>query len=77
MTEDLADDFSVVGRQQSIARDNPRPSRLAAYAAFMQKWGVTKEKVAATELITNDLIDEINRFNSADIVAMAKAWKPK
>ena len=49
----------------------------SAYAAFMQKWGVTKEKVAATELITNDLIDEINRFNSADIVAMAKAWKPK
>ncbi|CAD6532947.1 hypothetical protein LMG27952_02679 [Paraburkholderia hiiakae] len=49
----------------------------SAYVAFMQKWGVTKVKVAANELITNDLIDEINGFNSADIIAMAKAWKQK
>lgn len=47
----------------------------AAYADFMQKWGVTKEKVPANELITNDLIDEINNFNRAEVVAAAKAYK--
>jgi NitT/TauT family transport system substrate-binding protein len=36
---------------------------------------VTKEKVPASDLITNELIDEINGFNQADIVAAAKAYK--
>jgi NitT/TauT family transport system substrate-binding protein len=49
----------------------------SAYVAFMQKWGVTREKVAASDLITNDLIGEINGFNSADVVAIAKTWKQK
>jgi NitT/TauT family transport system substrate-binding protein len=49
----------------------------SAYVAFMQKWGVTREKVAANDLITNDLIGEINGFNSADVVAIAKAWRQK
>jgi NitT/TauT family transport system substrate-binding protein len=47
----------------------------ATYTDFMQKWGVTKEKVPANDLITNELIDEINGFNQADIVAAAKAYK--
>ncbi|MGA7812083.1 hypothetical protein [Caballeronia sp.] len=50
----------------------------AAYVDFMQKWGVTKQKIPASgELITNDLINEINDFNQAEIIAMAKAYKEK
>jgi len=49
----------------------------SAYADFMQKWGVTKEKVPSNELITNDLIDEINNFNQAEVIATAKAYKEK
>jgi NitT/TauT family transport system substrate-binding protein len=49
----------------------------SAYADFMQKWGVTKEKVPANDLITNDLIDEINNFNQAEVIAAAKAYKEK
>ena len=49
----------------------------SAYADFMQRWGVTKEKIPANELITNDLIDEINDFSQAGIIAAAKAYKEK
>jgi NitT/TauT family transport system substrate-binding protein len=48
----------------------------AAYAVFLLKWGVIKEKVDAKDLITNELIDEINQFDAAKIVAEAKAYKP-
>jgi NitT/TauT family transport system substrate-binding protein len=48
----------------------------AAYADFMQKSGITREKVTAKDLITNELIDEINRFDAAKITAEAKAYKP-
>jgi NitT/TauT family transport system substrate-binding protein len=48
-----------------------------AYAEFMQKWGVTKVKVPGKELMTNDLIDEINAFDANALVAEAKAYKPK
>ncbi|MEX3982015.1 ABC transporter substrate-binding protein [Paraburkholderia sp. EG287A] len=47
----------------------------SAYTDFMQRWGVTKVKVPANELITNDLIDEINNFSQDKIIAMAKAYK--
>ncbi|WP_233809060.1 ABC transporter substrate-binding protein [Paraburkholderia sp. HP33-1] len=49
----------------------------SAYTDFMQKWGITKVKVPANELITNDLIDEINDFSQAKIIAMTKAYKDK
>jgi NitT/TauT family transport system substrate-binding protein len=49
----------------------------SAYSDFMQKWAVTKEKIPANELITNDLIDEINNFNQADVIAAAKAYRSK
>ena len=49
----------------------------AAYAAFLLKWGVIKEKVDAKDLITNELIDEINKFDASKIVAEAKAYKPR
>jgi len=47
-----------------------------AYVDFLLKWGVVKEKVPATDLVTNDLIDDINRFDAAAIVTQAKADKP-
>ncbi|RDK06833.1 ABC transporter substrate-binding protein [Cupriavidus lacunae] len=47
----------------------------AAYASFMEKWGITKGKVPAGELITNDLIEDINNFNQAEIAAAARAYK--
>jgi NitT/TauT family transport system substrate-binding protein len=49
----------------------------AAYAVFLLKWGVIKEKVDAKDLITNDLIDEINKFDAGKIAAEAKAYKPR
>jgi NitT/TauT family transport system substrate-binding protein len=47
-----------------------------AYTEFMQKSGITKEKVTAKDIITNELIDEINRFDSAKLSADARAYKP-
>ncbi len=46
-----------------------------AYIDFLVKWGVVKEKVPASQLVTNDLIDDINKFDAAAIIAQAKAWK--
>ncbi|HKE42052.1 MAG TPA: ABC transporter substrate-binding protein [Casimicrobiaceae bacterium] len=48
----------------------------AAYGEFLQKWGVIKEKVPASDLVTNELITEINDFDQAKISAEAKAYKP-
>jgi len=39
---------------------------------FLVKNGVLKEKTATTDLITNDLIDDINKFDVKEIEAMAK-----
>jgi NitT/TauT family transport system substrate-binding protein len=47
----------------------------AEYLDFLLKWGVIKEKVAAQDLITNELIDDINRFDSNQVVADAKAYR--
>jgi NitT/TauT family transport system substrate-binding protein len=47
----------------------------AAYAEFMLKWSVIKQKVDARELISNELIGEINNFDSNKIAAEAKAYK--
>jgi NitT/TauT family transport system substrate-binding protein len=49
----------------------------AAYVDFLQKWGVLKQKVDAQELITNELIGEINDFDAAKVVAEAKAYRPR
>ena len=46
-----------------------------AYVDFLVKNGVLKEKAATTDLITNDLIDDINKFDVKEIEAMAKGWK--
>jgi len=40
----------------------------------MVKWGVIKQRVETSDLITNELIDEINRFDAAKIAADAKTY---
>ncbi len=47
-----------------------------AYLQFLLKWGVIKEKVEARDLLTNELIDDINRFDPAAVTAEAKAYRP-
>ena len=47
----------------------------AAYEAFLLKNGVVKVEVPASELVTNDLVDEINGFDAAKIAAEAKVYK--
>ena len=46
-----------------------------AYAEFLLKNGVLKEKVSGTDLVTNDLIDDINKFDAGEIEKLAKGWK--
>ncbi|MBI3635395.1 MAG: ABC transporter substrate-binding protein [Candidatus Rokubacteria bacterium] len=45
------------------------------YLDFLLKWGVIKQRVEAADVTTNELIDEINRFDPAQIAAEAKAYK--
>ena len=45
------------------------------YVDFMLKWGVIKQKVDSQDLVTNELIDEINRFDAAKVTAEAKAYR--
>ncbi len=47
----------------------------AAYADFMLKWGIIKEKVDVKDLVTNEFIEEINKFDANAIAAQAKAYK--
>ncbi|MCX7380119.1 MAG: ABC transporter substrate-binding protein [Alphaproteobacteria bacterium] len=44
-----------------------------AYVDFLVKWNVVPQKVAAADLVTNDLIDDINKFDAAAVIARAKA----
>ncbi|RTL59747.1 MAG: ABC transporter substrate-binding protein [Hyphomicrobiales bacterium] len=48
-----------------------------AYLAWLTEQGVLKEKIATGDIITNDLIDDINAFDAAAIIAEAKAYKAK
>src|SRR3954468_14396520 len=45
------------------------------YAECLFKNGVLKQPVSGGDLITNDLIDEINKFDAKEIEAQAKGWK--
>jgi NitT/TauT family transport system substrate-binding protein len=47
-----------------------------AYEDFLLKWNVIKQKVPATDLVTNDLIDEVNTFDAAKIADEAKRYNP-
>jgi len=46
-----------------------------AYQDFLVKWKVIPAKVAANQMVTNDLIDEINRFDAAEVAAQAKTYR--
>ncbi len=47
----------------------------SAYVDFMLKWGIIKQKVDAKDLITNELIEEINTFDANAIAAEARSYK--
>jgi NitT/TauT family transport system substrate-binding protein len=47
----------------------------AAYVDFLLKWGVIKDKVSADDLVTNELIGEINSFDAGKVAAEARAYK--
>ncbi|MEQ1616346.1 MAG: ABC transporter substrate-binding protein [Hyphomicrobiaceae bacterium] len=51
-------------------------SNYQAYLDWLLKQGVLKEASKAGDLITNDLIDEINAFDIAAVQKQAKDWKP-
>ncbi len=44
------------------------------YIDFLLKWGVLKQKVETGDLITNELIEVINRLDAAKIATEAKAY---
>ncbi len=46
-----------------------------AYEDFLLRWGVIKEKVPPTDLVTNALVDDINRFDAEKVKAEAKAYR--
>ena len=45
------------------------------YVAFMLKWNIIKQQIDSNDLITNELIDEMNKFDAAKVTAEAKAYK--
>ena len=44
------------------------------YVDFLLKWGVLKQKVETSDLISNELVEEINRLDAAKIATEAKAY---
>jgi NitT/TauT family transport system substrate-binding protein len=48
-----------------------------SYIDWLLKNGVIKQKIPVGEMVVNDLLDEINAFDAAAIVAEAKAYKAK
>ena len=46
-----------------------------AYVTFLVKNGVLKAQTPASDLVTNELIEEINKFDENEIAALARAYK--
>ncbi len=46
-----------------------------AYQDFLVRWKVIEAKVPAAEMVTNELIDDVNKFDAARIAADAKKQK--
>ena len=66
-------------RWSNATKNDAVKSSLENYDAnvdFLVKWGMVTEKLPASDLVTNELIDDSNRFDAAAIVAQAKAEKP-
>jgi len=52
-------------------------ARCAQYLDFLRKWGVIKEKLGVHDVVTNELIDEINNFDPNRVAAEAQAYRFK
>ena len=48
-----------------------------AYLDWLLAQGIIKDKTDANDLVTNDLLDEINNFDDKAVIAEAKAYKAK
>jgi NitT/TauT family transport system substrate-binding protein len=48
----------------------------ANYIDFLVKWKVAPVTIPVADVVTNDLVDEMNAFDQGKIEAAAKAWKP-
>jgi NitT/TauT family transport system substrate-binding protein len=46
-----------------------------AYADFMLRTGIIKQAVTAQDLVTNELIEDINKFDPEKIAAEARAYR--
>ncbi|HBK08876.1 MAG TPA: myristoyl transferase [Acetobacteraceae bacterium] len=46
------------------------------YIDFLVKWKVVPAGTPASDVVTNDLVDDMNAFDQAKIEEQAKAWKP-
>ena len=53
----------------------PPPTVVFKKGLLLVKNGVLKNKVPGADLVTNDLIDDMNKFDAKEIEAMAKGWK--
>jgi len=51
-------------------------ANFTAYIDFLTKWKVSPGVVPVGEIVTNDLVDDMNAFDRAKVEADAKAWKP-
>lgn len=49
----------------------------SSYLAWLLAQGILKQKSEVSDIITNELIDEINMFDGAAVIAQAKAYKTK
>jgi NitT/TauT family transport system substrate-binding protein len=46
------------------------------YIDFLTKWNVVPAGTPASDVVTNDLVDDMNAFDQGKIQEQAKAWKP-
>jgi NitT/TauT family transport system substrate-binding protein len=46
-----------------------------AYLDFLLKQSVLKEPIKADDIVTNDLIDDINKFDAEEVTRVAKSYK--
>lgn len=51
-------------------------TNFTSYIDFLTKWKVVPTAIPVSDVVTNDLVDEMNAFDPAKIEADAKAWKP-
>jgi len=52
-------------------------TNLREYMDFLLKWGVLKQRVEAADLMTNERIGEINRFDADAFAKTARDYKAR